>query len=90
RMLAFCIHNYESVQRLGMTNSARHPPFVDFVCVDAERKHSLTQVKQQVSDSLATRDMLILFTRRPCAPGHGSFAYDSLEPNMEHPLSFPL
>ncbi|MGO6992984.1 2OG-Fe dioxygenase family protein [Rhizobium johnstonii] len=79
------------VDERWVAGRVRHSqPLDTLVIVDTERKHSLTQVKQQVSDSLATRDMLILFTRRPCAPGHGSFAYDSLEPNMEHPLSFPL
>lgn len=65
-------------------------PFDTLVIVDTELKHSLTRVTQQSKESRATRDMLILFTRRPCAPEHGSFEYDSLQSSEEYSLKFRL
>ncbi|MFK4583647.1 2OG-Fe dioxygenase family protein [Bradyrhizobium ottawaense] len=65
-------------------------PLDTLVIVDTEFKHSLTQVTQQCQESRATRDMLILFTRRPCAPEHASFTHDSLQPSDEFPVKFRL
>lgn len=53
-------------------------PLDTLLIVDTERKHSLTRVEQRDLTARTTRDMLILFTRRPCAPSHPSFEIDDL------------
>ena len=61
----------------------RHRRFLDTLLIaDGEAKHSLSPVVAGDAGAAATRDMLIFFTRKPAAPGHVSYPFDSLE---DHP-----
>jgi hypothetical protein len=65
----------------------RHESFLDTLLIlDNERKHSLSPVKAHNPDKIATRDMLILFTRKPALWGHPSHAYDSRRPHNLLPM----
>lgn len=69
----------------------QHWDFLDtLMIVDHERKHSLSAVYQEDENVEATRDMLILFTRKPVAEGHVSFGYDSLAPHPDYPITFNM
>jgi hypothetical protein len=68
-----------------------HRSFLDtMLIVDHERKHSVTPVTAVDKVRPATRDMLIFFTRKPAAPGHVSYPFDSLQPHPDLPLSINL
>ncbi|MCU4578344.1 2OG-Fe dioxygenase family protein [Acinetobacter courvalinii] len=67
----------------------QHWDFLDtLMIIDHERKHSLTSVEQEDKNMHATRDMLILFTRKPAKAGHVSYNYDSLKPHPDYPIRF--
>lgn len=58
--------------------------------VDHDFKHSVTSVHQRDLTKSATRDMLVIFTRRPKVEGHISGYADSLELHPTAPLHLPL
>lgn len=69
----------------------QHSHFLDTVLIaDHERKHSLSPVAAADPSHRATRDMLIFFTRKPAAPGHVSFPYDSFRRHPSLPLCVEL
>lgn len=69
----------------------QHKNLLDtLIVVDHERKHSVSSVKPLVSTLPATRDMLILFTRKPVVENHISHEFDSTDPNRESPLTIHL
>lgn len=72
--------------RLG---TRKHSAFLDTLLIaDHERKHSLSPVRARDSSRPATRDMLILFTRKPMLPRHVGYPYDSRAPHAE--ISFTV
>ncbi len=71
--------------------SYQHTEFLDTVLiVDHEYKHSLSPVFAVDREKLATRDMLIFFTRKPVLTDHVSFPFDSLNTHKENPLEVNL
>lgn len=71
-------------------NKLQHRHFLDTIfIIDHERKHSLTPVYPINKELQATRDMLILFTRKPCTTNHISYEYDSIKPHPDYPAKFP-
>lgn len=71
--------------------SVRHTHFLDtLVVVDNERKHSVTPVIAATPDAIATRDMMIFFTRKPAETGHVSYEYDAITGHTSDPLSFDM
>lgn len=68
-----------------------HQHFLDtLVFVDHDFKHSVTSVHQQDESRPATRDMLVVFTRRPKLEGHVSGYADSLDLHATAPLHVPM
>ncbi|OAQ72010.1 2OG-Fe dioxygenase domain-containing protein [Pochonia chlamydosporia 170] len=69
----------------------RHSSLLDtLVVVDHERKHSLTAVYPEDKSRVATRDMLIFFTRRPYSSTHVAASMDSLRSHLQLPMEVPL
>lgn len=69
----------------------QHRDILDtLIVVDHERKHSVSSVMPADPARSATRDMLILFTRKPFDKGHMASAYDSDEVNTQLPLTVHL
>lgn len=69
----------------------QHTKFLDtLMIVDHENKHSLSPVYQEDESREATRDMLILFTRKPCSKDHISGKIDSQRPHRDLPMQIPL
>lgn len=69
----------------------QHTRFLDtLMLVDHENKHSLSPVYQDDMSREATRDMLILFTRKPCDSDHISGKIDSQVPHHDLPMQIPL
>ncbi|CAI6094914.1 hypothetical protein V2G26_004973 [Clonostachys chloroleuca] len=69
----------------------QHTKFLDtLMVVDHEYKHSLSPVYQDDTSKDATRDMIILFTRKPTVPGHVSGKIDSTRPHKDKPMEIPL
>ncbi|MFC3965308.1 2OG-Fe dioxygenase family protein [Nocardia jiangsuensis] len=69
----------------------QHRSFLDtLLVVDHEFKHSLSPVRAADAARVATRDMLVFFTRKPTVPGHISNRHDSLRRHETLPLSVPL
>lgn len=69
----------------------QHTQFLDtLILVDHENKHSLSPVYQDDKSRDATRDMLILFTRKPCDKDHISGKIDSQRPHLDLPMQIPL
>lgn len=67
----------------------QHWDFLDtLLIVDHERKHSLTAVERLDERHNATRDMLILFTRKPTLMTHISYQFDSKEAHPDYPVEF--
>lgn len=67
--------------------SAQHwDPLDTLIVIDHERKHSVSSVAPAEYNEPATRDMLILFTRKPVEECHISHEYDSIEMNDQDPL----
>jgi hypothetical protein len=68
-----------------------HQHFLDtLVFVDHEFKHSVTSLHQQDEAEPATRDMLVVFTRRPKLAGHVSGYEDTMELHSTAPLHLPM
>lgn len=68
-----------------------HQHFLDtLVFVDHEFKHSVTSLHQLDVAQPATRDMLVLFTRRPKLEGHVSGYGDTMELHTTAPLHMPM
>lgn len=68
-----------------------HRHFLDtLLFVDHDFKHSVTSVHQLDATQPATRDMLVVFTRRPKLEGHVSGYADTLELHSTAPLHLPL
>ncbi|MEV0358075.1 2OG-Fe dioxygenase family protein [Nocardia sp. NPDC050697] len=68
----------------------QHRRFLDtLLVVDHEFKHSLSPVLAADTSRVATRDMLVFFTRKPTVPGHVSHRHDSLRRHATLPLSVP-
>lgn len=68
-----------------------HQHFLDtLVFVDHDFKHSVTSVHQTDVAKPATRDMLVVFTRRPKLEGHVSGYADTMELHTEAPLHLPM
>ena len=68
-----------------------HQHFLDtLVFVDHEFKHSVTSVYQENPARPTTRDMLVVFTRRPKMDGHVSGYADSMELHADAPLHLPM
>lgn len=69
----------------------QHRHFLDTILiVDHERKHSVSTIAAQDEDRPAWRDMLVVFTRKPCLEGHVSAGYDSTDPHTGLPMSVEL
>jgi hypothetical protein len=69
----------------------QHRHFLDtLMFVDHEFKHSVTSVHQADVTRPATRDMLVVFTRRPKLEGHVSGYADSMELHCTEPLHLPM
>lgn len=69
----------------------QHKKFLDtLVVVDAEYKHSLSPVYAVDETKDATRDMLVLFTRRPVMGDHISAGIDSLKPHPTLPMEVDM
>ncbi len=69
----------------------QHRSFLDTVMiVDHESKHSLSAVHASNNEKVATRDMLIFFTRKPVTEEHFTYPYDSLELHEEIPMELDL
>lgn len=72
-------------------STAQHQDVLDtLIVVDHERKHSVSSVTPVDPSAAATRDMLILFTRKPVEHNHISHEYDSDEANEQAPLTVYL
>lgn len=70
---------------------AQHRNFLDTLLVaDHEYKHSLSPVYAVDEMEEATRDMLVIFTRKPVTQDHISSAIDSLTPHRTLPMEIPL
>jgi hypothetical protein len=68
-----------------------HQRFLDtLMFVDHDFKHSVTSVHQQDGGEPATRDMLVVFTRRPKLDGHVSGYADTFELHTAEPLHLPM
>lgn len=71
--------------------TVQHQDLLDtLIVVDHERKHSVSSVMPTSLSAPATRDMLILFTRKPVSGAHISHDYDSDEMNEQAPLTIHL
>ncbi|XPS69773.1 hypothetical protein M3J07_002020 [Ascochyta lentis] len=76
---------------LKIVGCNRHSSFLDtMMVVDHERKHSLTAVYAEDKAALATRDVLIFFTRKPYLETHPAASLDSLEPHARLGVEVPL
>ncbi len=74
-----------------VVGQAQHRDLLDtLLIVDSELKHSVSPVEAEDPAQRATRDMLILFTRRPTGPDHSTHPYDSLNPHPEIPFECQL
>jgi hypothetical protein len=68
-----------------------HQHFLDtLVFVDHDFKHSVTSVHQLEPMQPTTRDMLVVFTRRPKLAGHVSGYEDTMELHSTEPLHLPM
>ncbi|TPX16308.1 uncharacterized protein E0L32_003957 [Thyridium curvatum] len=68
-----------------------HQHFLDtLMFVDHDFKHSVTSVHQLDPSHPATRDMLVVFTRRPKMEGHVSGYQDTMELHSTQPLHLPM
>ena len=68
-----------------------HQHFLDtLVFVDHDFKHSVTSVHQLDAAQPTTRDMLVVFTRRPKLDGHVSGYADTMELHPTAPLHLPM
>jgi len=68
-----------------------HQHFLDtLVFVDHDFKHSVTSVHQLDTTKPATRDMLVVFTRRPKLESHVSGYADTMELHSTFPLHLPM
>jgi hypothetical protein len=69
----------------------QHTKILDtLMIVDHENKHSLNPVYQEDPEVEASRDMLILFTRKPAEEAHVSGKIDSMRPHQSKPMELPL
>lgn len=93
------IHAWD--QTTGISHQDTDPDFIlDRVChrspldtlifFDNHFKHSLSQVIAEDDSKVATRDMLIFFTRKPAIKGHVSHNFDSFDPHVEMPLQIKI
>lgn len=79
---------WQEARERYVRGQVRHRGFLDTLLVrDASFKHSLTPVTAEDPHTRATRDMLILFTRKPAAEPHPSAALDSADPMPGHRTS---
>lgn len=68
-----------------------HRHFLDtLVFVDHEFKHSVTSVHQLDISQPTSRDMLVVFTRRPKVDGHVSGYADTMELHTTEPMHLPM
>lgn len=68
-----------------------HQHFLDtLVFVDHDFKHSVTSVHQLDAAQPASRDMLVVFTRRPKVEGHVSGYVDTMDLHTTAPLQMPM
>lgn len=68
-----------------------HRAFLDLLMfADHDFKHSVTSVHQADAGAPATRDMLVVFTRRPKLDAHVSGYADSMELHATEPLHLPM
>ncbi|KAH7025077.1 2OG-Fe dioxygenase-domain-containing protein [Microdochium trichocladiopsis] len=69
----------------------QHQGFLDtLMFCDHDFKHSVTSVYQDDPGRPTTRDMLVVFTRKPKVDGHVSGYADTLELHAEAPLHVPM
>ncbi|KAF7588280.1 hypothetical protein BBP40_005934 [Aspergillus hancockii] len=69
----------------------QHRSFLDtLVFIDHDHKHSVTSVYPLCPSSIAHRDMLVVFTRRPKMEGHVSGYGDSMALHTGNPMQIPL
>lgn len=82
---------WDAIDRKLVLGEFQHQYFLDtLLIVDSELKHSVSSVNTLEKDTNATRDMIILFTRRPKQKTHDTFIYDSLVAHREIPFSIPI
>jgi hypothetical protein len=77
-------------QNLVLGVAQHRDPFDTLLIADNERKHAVSEVYAEDESRPATRDMLLFFTRHPFLEGHPTFPFDSLDPHLEIPLTFPF
>ena len=76
---------------LKIVGRNRHGSLLDtMMIVDHERKHSLTAVYAEDKTALATRDVLIFFTRKPYSKTHPGAHLDSLQSHPTLNIEVPL
>ncbi|QMW30702.1 hypothetical protein G4B84_006083 [Aspergillus flavus NRRL3357] len=69
----------------------QHRHFLDtLIFVDHDYKHSVTSLHPLCPSSIARRDVLVAFTRRPKVEGHISGYSDSMAHHTESPMQIPL
>ncbi|GAB1193811.1 hypothetical protein APSETT444_003041 [Aspergillus pseudonomiae] len=69
----------------------QHRHFLDtLLFVDHDYKHSVTSLHPLCPSSIALRDVLVAFTRRPKMEGHISGYSDSMALHTESPMQIPL
>ncbi|KAE8334313.1 hypothetical protein BDV24DRAFT_170322 [Aspergillus arachidicola] len=69
----------------------QHRDFLDtLVFADNDHKHSVTSLYPACPSSIARRDMLVVFTRRPKTEGHVSGYGDSMASYSTCPMQIPL
>lgn len=84
------IQTWETCPTLIM-GRVHHQHFLDtLMFVDHEFKHSVTSVHQLDPNVPATRDMLVVFTRRPKMEGHVSGYADTMDLHCTDPLHLPM
>lgn len=93
------LHNYAETTGIPFQDTSpryicgrvQHKKFLDtLVVVDAEYKHSLSPVYAADEAKEATRDMLVLFTRRPVMADHISAGIDSLKAHKTLPMEVDM
>ncbi|KAE8398258.1 2OG-Fe dioxygenase-domain-containing protein [Aspergillus pseudonomiae] len=78
-------------QSILVKHRLQHRHFLDTILlVDNEAKHSLTPLYPIDASQRATRDMLVLITRKPRLPGHASEMVDQLASHTTLPLQIPF
>ena len=80
------IPHHETDPGLILDRVCHQSPLDTLIFFDNNFKHSLSHVIAEDGSKIATRDMLIFFTRKPATEGHISYKFDSFAPHTDMPL----